>query len=83
MKKKVCMYVCVSVKGQKKRGIGLTVIRGEGLKVKGQKMEVRGQNEKSIRWRFIKFRSMATLQSDSLMLGVQPITSFCHLAPAL
>ncbi len=34
------------VKGQKKRGIGLKVISGEGLKVKGHKLEVEGQRSK-------------------------------------
>ncbi len=46
----VCLFVCL-LQGQrskvkKKRGIGLKVVRGEGLKVKGQKLEVEGQRSK-------------------------------------
>ncbi len=60
----VAMYVCVRVKDQRssvnKRGsIGLKVISREGLKVKGQ-------NEKSMYGRFIKyFRSMES--SDQIL----------------
>jgi hypothetical protein len=51
--KKNSLFVsfCVRVKGQrskvkKKRGIGLKVFSGEGLKVKGHKLKVEGQGSK-------------------------------------
>jgi hypothetical protein len=56
----------------------------KGYRIKGYKRwRVKGQNEKSVHWRFIKyFRSMIILQSDSLMLGVQPITCFTIYLPS-
>ncbi len=48
--KKNSLFVCLCQgqrsKVKKKRGIGLKVVSGEGLKVKGHKLKVEGQRSK-------------------------------------